>query len=580
MGGGGGHATARTPEWRVSEPSADVWRSVANALDLHPLAAQILAQRGISSPTEAEAFLEPRLRKHMPAPHGLAGLDEAVERIVTALRDDESIAIHGDYDVDGLTGTALLVEILRSLGADPDYVIPHRIDDGYGLSESGVDELVSGGADLLITVDCGVTATDEIEKARSAGLDVIVIDHHRIDGQLPRATAVVNPQREDGSYPFDDLAAVGVAFNLAVGLRAATRKCEWLNLPDSFNLKGLLDLVALGTVGDVVPLRGANRLFVKRGLELIRRQERLGIAAIIEQASDWEQFIDASTIGYMIAPRLNAAGRISDAQQCVELLTTADRRRAEIIASELEDLNDRRQEIQGDILEVAESHARDQVASGDSILVVSHSGWHRGVLGVVAGRLCDRWNRPAIVLSLEDNVARGSARSIAGIDIAELLSSARHHLREFGGHSEAAGIELAAEDIEPFRQELQTLLDQSIGSLPTPTLDIDGTVQLSELTTTFGRDLTRVGPFGAGVPEPMFVAERLRATDSRIVGDNHLQVTFDDGTNTVRAIGFSMGDQQPLLDSRVDAVFAPKFDIFRGQERVEMHLKSLRRATQ
>jgi single-stranded-DNA-specific exonuclease len=568
------------PRWIVDEPDADAWRPLARAHRLHPLAAQILVQRGIDSPETASSFLEPTLSEQMPDPAGLADLGRAVDRILDAIRHNDAIAIHGDYDVDGLTGTALLVEALRALGADPNYVIPHRLEDGYGLSTDGIQQLVDAGTDLLITVDCGVTATDEIEKARAAGMDVIVIDHHHIDGELPRAHSVINPRRHAGDYPFDALAAVGVAFNLAVGLRAGARRRDWLDRNCEPDIKSMLDLVALGTIGDVVPLRETNRLFVKRGLELIRRRTRPGIAAILAEACRDESVIDASTVGYQIAPHLNAAGRIGDATSCVELLTTDDARRASDLAGSLKALNKQRKSIQSDILTDAERRAADQAEHGQPILIVSEAGWHRGVLGVVAGRLSDAWHRPAIVLSEEDGLVRGSARSIEGIDITGLFKKVRTHLTEFGGHAEAAGLTLAADRLDAFRRDLRDAFLDERAELPTPSIDIDGTVQLSELTTDFGRDLSKLGPFGAGLPEPVFVARGLEASGSQVVGsgNDHLQVTFDDGQAEVRAIGFSMADQQSMLDTPVDAVFTPKFDIFRGRERVEMHLRSLRPA--
>lgn len=572
------------PHWIVDEPDANRWRPLAREHQLHPLAAQILVQRGIDSPGAAGSFLRPMLSEHMPDPRGLAGLERAVDRILQAHRDGQVIAIHGDYDADGLTGTALLVELLRGLGMDPRYVIPHRIEDGYGLSNQGIDELVDAGADLMITVDCGVTATDEIEHARRRGLDVIIIDHHRIDGDLPAAEAVINPRRTDGSYEFDALSAVGVAFNLAVALRSAAQHVDWIDADQLPDIKAMLDLVALGTVGDVVPLRGVNRLFVKRGLELIRRRARPGIAAIMSNACRDEEVVDAATIGYDIAPRLNAAGRIGDATSCVELLTTNDPRRAGQLADELEALNKKRRYIQSSMMEEARHLALEQAQSGASILVVSGEDWHRGVLGVVAGKLSDELKRPVIALSTDVSqdssrkVARGSARSIEGIDITGLLADTREHLTEFGGHSEAAGLELPADHLDAFTHDLRRAVEASTDGLPEPTLEIDGTVQLSELTTDFGRDLQRIGPFGAGLPEPVFLAERLEVDDSSVVGDdqNHLQVTFRDGSATVRAIGFSMAEDRDKLGAPVDVAFTPKFDIFRGRERVEMHLRAIR----
>lgn len=567
----------RTTQWILRSPQADGWQTLSREYNLHPLVARVLARRGYTEPEDVETFLNPSLRR-MHDPGTMADMDLAVEAAVAALDANASIVVHGDYDVDGLTSTALLVEFLSALGADVDFLIPHRIDDGYGVTGETIGEIAEAGCDLLITADCGVTAFEEIAEAREAGMEVIVIDHHSVPDQFPNATAILNPHRDDCDFPFDGLSAAGVTFNFLVALRAGLRERGTFSPASEPDLKESLDLVALGTVADVVPLVDENRIFVHRGLQKINERPRPGIRALLDAVGS-EGKVTTNTIGYKVAPRINAAGRIADATECVELMVTGDRRRAREIARRLDDLNDERRELQSRLVEEAREQVHSAETTDEGLLVVDGEDWHRGVLGIVAGRLSDDLHRPVVALAREDGTAQGSARSVDGVDIVELLEQVEDVLERFGGHAAAAGLSMAVEDLEAFRRragdELEAMLDGQ--SLPRPSIEVDERISLGNLDRRFIRDLRRLRPFGAANPEPVLVCEEVRAKSARIVGDDHLKGEFTDGTGQLEGIGFSMGDQMTMLEEPVAAAFVPRWSVFRGRGQLELHLRDLRR---
>ena len=363
---------APSTQWRLRSQQADGWREICDAHDLSALAARMLARRGIAGPEEAERFLNPRLsRMHDPAT--MADMGKAVGAAVEALETEAPIFIHGDYDVDGLTSTALLYEFFDHVGAQVDYFIPHRIDDGYGLDEDRIRRVARNGCGLMITADCGVTAVDEIEMARELGMDVVVVDHHSVPDEMPEANAVLNPQRPDCDFPFDGLSAAGVTFNYIVALRRGLRKEGGFGGKGEPELKRALELVALGTVADVVPLVDENRTFVRRGLQLMSECPRPGVEALLEVSGADEGPVTTQTIGFKLAPRMNAAGRIADASSCVDLLTTRSPRRARKIARSLNDLNEERRELQSEVLEEALSEAKRQDADDEQMIEIGRA---------------------------------------------------------------------------------------------------------------------------------------------------------------------------------------------------------------
>ncbi len=570
----------RRKEWVVYRGRDDRDSQLARALDIHPLTARILLRRGFTDVDTARQFLHPRLDE-MHDPFLMKGMEEAVRQILTSVDRGERILVYGDYDVDGVCSVALLLQFLRQLGARVDFKVPLRDEDGYGLTANQVRRASEKGFSLVVTTDCGISNVEEIRLARQLGLRVVVVDHHTISDQLPPANAILNPLQRDCSFPFEKLAAVGVMFHLLVALRTKLRShgvFEHIPEPD---LRQYLDLVALGTVADVVPLTDVNRIFVRHGLQVLESRRRAGISALMERAHVEERTVTPQTISFRLAPRLNAAGRMGDASICVELLTTESYRRAIELAQRLELLNDKRQACEQRILEKILPRAEKQYEQGRPILVLADREWHRGVLGIVASRLVEQFHRPAVLVGIdEEGVGKGSVRSIDGIDVIELLRSGADLLDTFGGHVAAAGLSVREPHIDALRERLDASLRQVLDEegLPRPRLRIDCEVELSELDARFGRELSRLGPFGTGNREPVLLCRESKATRVRIVGNDHLKARFRDGSGSLEGIGFSMADERALLNKRVSVAFVPRFTTFRGRTRLEMHIRGLRSA--
>ncbi len=565
-------------EWVVWEPQpASGLEAYADELDIHPLTARILMQRGINDVQAADAFLHPLLR-HMRDPFLMIGMEEALHQVLLALDRGSRIVIHCYFDVDGVCSVAVLYEFLHALGANVGFHVPQRDQEGYGLNGITVRRLHEEGCDLIITVDCGVSNVEEITLARKLGMRVIVVDHHTVPPILPPADAILNPLQPGCNYPFKHMAAVGVTFNLVVALRATLRKhgvYEHIPEPD---LRNSLDLVALGTVADVVPLTEENRIFVRHGLDVIAGRRRPGVAALMERASSDGLAVTPQTISYRIAPRINAAGRMGDASMCVELLTTQSYGRALELAGQLEALNNSRQELERQILQIAIDQADEQIEQGRQILLVYGEDWPRGVLGIVASRLVERYNRPAILMGIERGQAKGSARSIDGINVIEVIAHGKDLLDSFGGHTAAAGLAIPAEHMLEFRERLDQGMRAALSNqpLPHPILHIDCVVELGELDEAFARDLEKLGPFGTGNPEPVLLCRRCLATNIRIVGRKHLKARFRDAQTMLDGIGFSMADDVSSLNESVAVAFVPRYTHYRGRNRLEMHLRGIR----
>lgn len=573
------HADFSPPpaRWVVRPADETLGGRLAEALHLHPAVGRLMAARGWSDVNSAADFLSPRLRS-LRDPFELRDMNIAVDRALRAIEDGEKIAVFGDYDVDGISSTALMILALRHLGATPTYFIPHRVHDGYGMSARRVEELASEGAKLLITVDCGISCAREILIARRLGMDVIVTDHHLAEGDLPEAHAIVNPNRPDVTYEGGRLCGVGVAFKFAHALlKAAGRPAE-----DAREfLRGLLDLVALGTIADVVPLAGENRVLAHFGLEALQESVRPGIRALVEVAGLRGKQLRAEHIGFALGPRLNAAGRTDHAVTALELLLTSNEARAREIAKHLDMLNMRRREEEAGILDHCLAAADAQLASGeDSLLVVGGQDYHLGVVGIVAARLTERFHRPAIVLRLEEELARGSARSIEGFDIHEALCSCHDLLTQYGGHAAAAGVQLQSTRVPQFRGAINGFARDVFARRDlTPVLSIDVQLEPEELTWDLHRDVQRLQPFGENNPTPVFLLSGVQNHFApKIVGSNHLRLSVRLGDRPMAAIGFRLGHHLELCNSGqpYDVVFRTTENHFRGQTNLEMHVIDLR----
>lgn len=570
----------RSKEWVVYQTHQTREKNLVSALDIHPLTARILVRRGFEDLDLARRFLDPTL-KDMIDPFRMKGMDAAVREILTSVDRGEKILIHGDYDVDGVCSVSLLYQFLRALGARVDYYIPLRDQDGYGLNADNVRRASSQNVDLIVTTDCGVSNVDEIGLANTLGMRVVVVDHHTVPPILPPAAAILNPLQPGCEFPFKDLAAVGVAFHLLVALRATLREHGvFAHIPEP-DLGEYLDLVALGTVADVVPLVDVNRTFVRLGLEVLASRRRAGVSALMERAHVDGKRVTPQTISFRLAPRINAAGRMGNAAMCVELLTTESYGRAIELARRLEKLNEKRQICEREILEKVLPKADEQIEAGHKMLVVAGRHWHRGVLGIVASRLVERYHRPTVLVGIdEDGIGKGSVRSLDGIDVIRILKKGADLLESFGGHVAAAGLSVKAENIEALRDRLDEALMSSLedDTLPRPCLRIDCEVELSELDARFGKELARLGPFGTGNREPILLCRSSQATRVRVVGKNHLKARFRDGSASLDGIGFSMAEDRSILQSAVAVAFVPRFATFRGRTRLEMHIRGLRSA--
>ncbi|HEX9241342.1 MAG TPA: single-stranded-DNA-specific exonuclease RecJ [Anaeromyxobacter sp.] len=550
---------------------------LATALGLHPLAARVLAARGLAAPADAERFLAAALAD-LPDPRTMKGMDAAVARLLRALDAGERIALYGDYDVDGVTSTALLAGFLRACGGDVVTYVPHRLVEGYGLNVAAVEKLVAQGARLLVSLDCGITAAAEVRAAAALGVDTVVVDHHTVPVELPAAQAILNPHQPGCAYPSKDLAAVGVTFALAMALRRALRERGSFGAarPEP-NLRDALDLVALGTIADVVPLVGANRILVRRGLDVIAEGRRPGVRALKRVAGIPEGTeIGAGQVGFRLAPRINAAGRLDDAGRGVRLMLEDDAERADALARELDRENQARQELERTILEEALHDAAARVAGGARGLVLARDGWHAGVVGIVASRIVERFHRPAVLVALGEGEGKGSGRSIEGFHLHDALQACADHLVRFGGHRHAAGVTISRGSLDAFRVAFEAhaaahVRDEDL----VPRCRIEGWLAEGEISERAALDLAKLGPYGAGHPEPVF-ALRGAASRARTVGAGgaHLKLAL----GGLDAIGFGMGDRLGLCDGSLEAAFTVGLDEWDGRRRVQLRLRDVRPA--
>jgi len=553
------------PTWNILQPPVEVVNRLAAELSVSATLATILANRGAAEPDAASDFLEPALSR-LHDPLAMRGMADAVYTIARAVRAGRRILIWGDYDVDGVTGAALLVDFLRRHTPHVGYHIPHRIDDGYGLDVAAIRRHADAGVSLIITVDCGISSTAEIREARALGLDVVITDHHEPPIDLPPANAVLNPRRKGCAYPFKSLAGVGIAFKLAQTL--ARLIGPGAHPRDDERLLSYLDLVALGTVADIAPLLGENRVLVHHGLELLGASPRPGVRALLEAARIEKRPLRASQIGFGLGPRINAAGRLDHADTAVELFLTGDMRQARQLADLLERLNLRRREIEAQIREEALRLVADTPGMlDDSTLVLADPGWHPGVIGIVAAKIAERFARPALLISTGHDPGKGSARSIAEIDLYARLDGCRRLFTSLGGHSHAAGFSIREADIGLLRRELNCD-NAGVVRLPPATrrIDIDALVRFRDIGSGLSDELRRLAPFGQRNPEPTFATRGVQLTQSpRIVGNNHLRLTLNQKTREPERtavhrhsfIGFNLGARaNGLADGmRVDVAY-------------------------
>jgi len=568
-----GYVPPMNQEWQIRTPDRHQVERIQRILGCSPVTATVLANRGIDGEDGIIRYMNLSLADLRP-PFAIKDMDAAVRRIAQAIEDRERVLIFGDYDVDGITAVTLLLEFFRGLGLDADYYIPHRCDEGYDLQVDHVFGVaLPREADLIITVDCGSSRHEAVRSAKESGIDVIITDHHTITSP-PKAAAVVNPRRTDCTAGFDHLAGVGVAFVLVVCLRKHLREKGFWQSGSEPNLKHFLDLVALGTIADMVPLVGDNRILSKIGMEVINAGRRPGLTALLKAAGVKEAVRNTDDIAFRLAPRLNAAGRLDHAKTAVELLTTRDPRRAEEIAESLNQLNRRRQETEKRILEKALALVgNDPEKTGRNALVLTHPEWHEGVLGIVASKLTNRFFRPTILISSRNGIGKGSGRSIPGINLYEGLDACSVHLEKFGGHPMAAGLQIRPDRIDAFRNDFEAWASKAVGrEPPTKTIDIDCELNFHEVTETMIDELEKLLPFGEGNPEPLFLARAVQVSSSMIVGKHHRRMSLRQGNPSGRAmnaIQFNV-DRGRMTDAFDQVAFRLRWNRWKGRKTAQI----------
>ena len=560
--------------WEILEPDADAVRLLAAALAIEPLVATVLVNRRITSNAAARAFLQPSLAGIRP-PGVITDIETAAVRLVQALANSEKILIFGDYDVDGITATALLLDFLRGAGGRVSHYIPHRRKEGYGLRPSHVRKrIIPGGYGLVITVDCGIASHNAVQLASAEGIDVIITDHHQPSDILPRAVAVVNPKRDDCGAGLDHLAGVGMAFYLLIELRRQLRRDGFWQERREPNLKALCNLVALGTIADMVPLVDENRAFIHAGLPNLAA--RPGLKALMEISRVDPRRVESDDIAFRLAPRLNAAGRVAHANLALHLLTTNDPRRANRLARVLDRLNTRRQSIEGDIIDQVRQRIEAAPEMLDrQVLVMAERHWHEGVLGIVAARLVRDYGRPVILLSHDGTLARGSARSIPGIDLYRMLNACETYLDHFGGHAMAAGLALPWAALQAFEKQLRRYLsEQTAPDDYRPRITLDAEIGLHEITPRLLDQLASLQPFGQAMPEPLFMVRDSMVETHRIVGGHHRQMVLRSRSRTeatgLQAIQFRIDPHQSPPTNFKRLAFHLRWNRWNGTRRPQL----------
>jgi single-stranded-DNA-specific exonuclease len=555
----------RLLSWRLIDVDEVAVAALAAGAGLRPLTARLLVSRGHCRPQDASRFLAPRLGELRP-PVAMADLDRTLERVVRAIRDRQRVGVFGDYDVDGVTAAAVLTVGLRSLGADIVPRVANR-NAGYGLPPEAVDRFAADGCRLIITADCGTSDVAALTRARERGLDVVVIDHHQVPSGERLAYALINPHQPEDRFPFKGLASCGIAFYLVAALRSRLAS-------NGFDPRDLLDLVALGTIADLVPLVDENRILVAAGLRVLAARRRPGIRALIDLCQLSNPGIAADDVSFRLTPRLNAAGRLGDAQLALDLLLSGDDALATQLGAQIDDVNRERQRIQE--LVWNDAMAAAALWADAPAIVVGQQGWHQGVVGIIAARLVDRFSKPVVVVGFDGAVGRGSARTTGGLNLYEMLTVCAGHLNRYGGHAAAAGVSLHPDQMEGFRNAFVGEVERRQGAAaPDATVVVDGVVELAEINVGFAEEIARLAPFGAGNSEPMLAIRGVTTTETRVVGQKHLQISITRDGAHADAIAFNMADQDPGRGAKLDLIAIAELDTFRGVRRARLRVKHL-----
>lgn len=565
--------------WKKRNVDEGFVGKLASELGVDVRIARLLVARGIAESPDAEKYLRPTL-KHLPDPFSMKHVQRAAERVIEAIEKNERITLYGDYDVDGVTSSALLASFLRIHGIEAGVYIPKRLIEGYGLNRDAVELLASRGTQLLITLDCGITAADEIARANEFGIQTIVVDHHRCPPALPPAYATLNPHQEDCAYPDKVLAAVGVCFNLIIAIRKVLRDRGAYGgegQPAEPNLREMMDLVALGTIADMVPLTGVNRVLTHYGVRELREARRCGVRALMDVSGVLPRRTTSADVGFRLGPRINAAGRLDDASVGVKLLLTSDMPEARTLAETLDHANASRQKIEADVFKEAVAMV-DALPALPSALVLAHPEWHPGVVGIVASKLVERYDRACVLIG---EGGRGSARTARGIHLYDCLNAVSSHLTKFGGHRAAAGLRIAFDRVDVFRSDFVAKIEEAarIGATEEALLVYDDDLAAEDVDDRFYQELRQLEPFGNGNPEPLFRLQNCRVRTASVVGGAHLKLRLQEGKlGGLKAIAFKRGEMlESMFPGReIDLTVHLEKNEFQGYESIELRVRDVK----
>jgi single-stranded-DNA-specific exonuclease len=572
--------TGLQKRWVVKQVDSQSVLRQADQLAISPLLARILILRGFTDKLTASRYLSSTLRADLPSPFEMAGMEPAVRRVVAAIRNQEQIAIWGDYDVDGTTGASVLVSFLREIGVEPIYYVPHRVEEGYGLNVNGLRRLRARGVGLVVTVDCGISNAEEVRVASEMGLDLVVVDHHQPPDELPPAVAVINPQRKDCLFPDKGLCAAGLAFYLVIGLRARLRDEGWFGRSAHPDIRRYLDIVTLGTIADMVPLRGVNRTLIRRGLSQLGVSTRPGVVALKQVSSIAAGEVSAGQVGFRLGPRINAAGRVDYGIKVVELLTTDSPDVALRIARELDVHNSERRAIEAVVLEQAMAQAAISMETGGRYsLVLSGADWHPGVLGIVASRIVEKYYRPTVLIAFNGAAGKGSARSIRGFHMVEGFRRCAAHLEKFGGHEYAGGLSIKADRLEVFAESFETCARQTLSEEDLlPLLEMDAQLNFSEIGLPLARELDVLKPFGVGNPEPLFITVGTEVCERKVFSAG-VRYRLRQAGHVLGGVIFGVGDDFPgRVGEKVDVAYRLSENEWNGATSLELKIADMRPA--
>ena len=555
-------------KWQVYQVENDEVEKLQEKYKINKLLATILVNRGIIEEEQIEKFLKPK-RSDFYNPYGMPDMNIAVERIMKAIENKEKTIIYGDYDVDGITSVTVLKSFLEERGLHVGVYIPNRLEEGYGLNKKAVEYIAEQKYSLMITVDCGISAVEEVEYANQLGIETIVTDHHEPGNELPNAIAVVDAKRKDNQYQCRNLAGVGVVFKLiqAIGIKMGLEEKEYLKY---------LDIVCIGTISDIVPLTDENSVIVKLGLKLVEQTRNLGLKSIL-QASGYNK-IDSVTISFGIAPRINACGRMGHQEEALNLFLSKDINEVNELTQKLNEYNKTRQEIEKRIYKDATTQIEEQGLANKNTIVLMGKNWHHGVIGIVASKITEMYFKPSILLCEEDDLGKGSGRSIPGFDLYEALTECKESINRFGGHAMAVGINVKKDKLEEFKEKLEQISKEKNIEEIVPILKIDAQISLDEINKEIVNSLRKLEPFGEENKNPLFVFKNLKIDSIRALSEGkHLKLTLKDNKNIVNAIGFNLGDfaNEYRIGDKIDVVGNLEINSFNGVDNIQINIKDL-----